>query len=237
MTFQLSSIQTQVRKYGGEIAEFVDKAVDDAAGHVRDALATAPWIPENMRPSCPPPPAVEVIQVSALERMQNWVARNKILSIVFVAGVAYVSYRTVRQGKLLRKTRRAKRARNGGRLEVIVIAGSPTLPLTKSLALDMERKGFIVYIVCNSIEDDALVQNMSRPDIKPLGIDITDVSFLVALRGFTWGFTWGFPLYIHQIRINLVMTVSPRAPAPASNVSPPTCKRPTPPSPGQRLIT
>ena len=109
--------------------------------------------------------------------MQNWVARNKVLSIVFVAGAAYITYRTVRQGKLLRKTRRAKRARNGGRLEVIVIAGSPTLPITKSLALDMERKGFIVYIVCNSIEEDALVQNMSRPDIKPLGIDITDVGY------------------------------------------------------------
>ena len=175
MTSQLSSIHTQVRKYGGEVAEFVDKAVDEAAGHVRDALASAPWIPDSIRPSSPPPPIVELVPASTLERMQNWVARNKVLSVVFVAGAVYVTYRSVRQGKLLRKTRRAKRARNGGRLEVVVIAGSPTLPLTKSLALDMERKGFIVYIVCNSIEEDALVQNMSRLDIKPLGIDITDV--------------------------------------------------------------
>lgn len=102
--------------------------------------------------------------------------RHRILSGVFVVAVTYVTYRTVRRGKLLRKPRRAKRARNGGRLEVVVIAGSPTLPLTKALALDMERKGFIVFIVCNSIEDDMIVQNLSRPDIKALGIDITDVS-------------------------------------------------------------
>ena len=57
----------------------------------------------------------------------------------------------------------------------MVIAGSPTLPLTKSLALDMERRGFIVFIVCNAVEDESMVSNLSRPDIRPLSIDITDV--------------------------------------------------------------
>jgi hypothetical protein len=50
------------------------------------------------------------------------------------------------------------------------------LPLTKSLALDMERKGFIVYIVCSASEDQNMVQSLSRPDIRPLSIDTTDVS-------------------------------------------------------------
>ena len=40
----------------------------------------------------------------------------------------------------------------------------------------MERKGFIVYVVCTNIDDEVLVQNLGRPDIKPFGIDITDVS-------------------------------------------------------------
>ena len=57
-----------------------------------------------------------------------------------------------------------------------MIAGSPSLPLTKSLALDMERKGFIVYVVCSATEDQTLVQSLSRPDIRPLSIDTTDVS-------------------------------------------------------------
>jgi hypothetical protein len=66
-------------------------------------------------------------------------------------------------------------------MEVVVIAGSPSLPLTRSLSLDMERKGFIVFIVCNCVEDEMAVQNLSRPDIRALSIDTTDVrTYLVA---------------------------------------------------------
>jgi hypothetical protein len=60
-------------------------------------------------------------------------------------------------------------------MDVVVIAGSPALPLTRSLSLDLERKGFVVFIVANSHEDEIMVQNLSRPDIRPLSIDITDV--------------------------------------------------------------
>lgn len=83
-----------------------------------------------------------------------------------------------------RKKRRARRAGNGARLEVVVVAGNPAEPMTRSVALDLERRGFIVYIVCNTIEEELLVQNESRPDIKPLMIDIVDVSIsLVAAIG------------------------------------------------------
>ena len=67
---------------------------------------------------------------------------------------------------------------------MVVIAGSPTLPLTKSLALDMERRGFIVYIVCNAAEDENMVHTLSRPDIRPLSIDTTDVSLFSGRKGF-----------------------------------------------------
>lgn len=133
-------------------------------------------MPDYVRPKAPPPPAVQIVPVSTYERFSDWISRHKLLTGAIVVGIGYATYRTVRAGKLLRKTRRAKRARNGGRLEVVVIAGSPTLPLTKSLSLDMERRGFIVFIVCNTIEDEVAVQSLSRQDIKPLGIDITDVS-------------------------------------------------------------
>jgi hypothetical protein len=62
-------------------------------------------------------------------------------------------------------------------MDVVVIAGSPALPLTRSLSLDLERKGFIVFVVSNSHEDEIMVQNLARPDIRPLSIDITDVRF------------------------------------------------------------
>ncbi|KAK7961782.1 uncharacterized protein PG986_002607 [Apiospora aurea] len=172
----LSSLPNHIRKYSGEVAEYVDKGVDKAADVVRETLSTAEWIPEYLRPKAPvrAPPPIEVVHMSTIERMQDWVVRHKILTGVMVFTVGYVTYKAVRRTKHMRKSRRAKRARNGGRLEVVVIAGSPSLPLTKSLSLDLERRGFIVYIVCSTIEDELMVQHLSRPDIKPLNIDITD---------------------------------------------------------------
>lgn len=102
--------------------------------------------------------------------------KHKILTGIIVVTFGTVAYKGYRASRFSKKTRRAKRARNGGRTEVVVIAGSPTLPLTKSLALDMERRGFIVYVVCNAAEDDSMVHALSRPDIRPLSIDTTDVS-------------------------------------------------------------
>lgn len=40
----------------------------------------------------------------------------------------------------------------------------------------MERRGFIVFVVVNSIEDEQLVVGEGRGDIRPLNIDILDVS-------------------------------------------------------------
>jgi hypothetical protein len=86
------------------------------------------------------------------------------------------------RNKKSRKKRRAKKASNGARLEVVVVAGPPSEPITRSISLDLERRGFIVYVVCNTIEDEVLVQNESRPDIRPLMIDIVDVSCLDCSR-------------------------------------------------------
>lgn len=158
------------------MAEYIDKAVDKAAEGVRDTLASTSWIPDYARPKTPAPPPLPVVYTSAWGRMSNWVARNKVTTGLFVCGVGYVTYRAVRYNKLARKSRRAKRAKNGGRSEVVVIAGSPSLPITKSLALDLERRGFIVFIVCNTIDDEMLVQALARPDIRGLSIDINDVS-------------------------------------------------------------
>lgn len=95
--------------------------------------------------------------------------------LVIAAGGA--SYYVIKGSTSRRKKRRAKRAGTGARLEVVVLAGSPSEPMTRSIALDLERRGFIVYIVCNTIEEEVLVQNESRPDIKPLMIDIVDVRY------------------------------------------------------------
>ncbi|KAK5636864.1 hypothetical protein RRF57_012577 [Xylaria bambusicola] len=170
----LSSVPNHVRQYSEGVADFLDKTVDKAADNVRHTLATASWVPDYARPKPSAPPSVPVVPMSTWETMTTWVSRHKVMTTVFVCVTGYVTYRAVRHSRLVRKSRRARRAKNGGRLEVVVIAGSPSLPLTKSLALDLERRGFLVYIVCNTIDDEVMVQNMSRPDIRGFSIDITD---------------------------------------------------------------
>ncbi|GJN70501.1 hypothetical protein PLICBS_004559 [Purpureocillium lilacinum] len=170
----LSSIPVHLRKYSNDVADFIDHNVDRAADVVRETLAGSKWIPDSIRPSPPARPPVAVISMTRFERVQDWVARHKVLTGVVIIVCGTVVFKGYQKSRWLRKTRRAKRARNGGRTEVIVIAGSPTLPLTKSLSLDMERRGFIVYVVCNASEDESLVHAYSRPDVRPLAIDTTD---------------------------------------------------------------
>ncbi|TDZ13437.1 UPF0744 protein [Colletotrichum sidae] len=171
----LSSLPNQIRRYSDDLAGFINPHVEKAAEAVRETLSSTEWIPDAVRPK---PPirhnTIEVIAISRLEKLQDWLSKHKVVTGVVVAVVGVVAYRSYRSSRFCRKTRRAKKARNGGRLEVVVIAGSPALPLTRSLSLDFERRGFIVYIVCNAQEDEHLVNTLSRPDILPLSIDTTD---------------------------------------------------------------
>ncbi|KAK0617972.1 hypothetical protein B0T17DRAFT_656151 [Bombardia bombarda] len=170
----LSSLPNDIQRYSGDVAEYINKHVDHIADTIRDVLANSPWVPEQIRPPPPPPAPIMTLSTSTYERIQDWVSRHKILTGVVILVTGTVAYRSYRSSALCRKTRRARRARSGGRLEVVVIAGSPALPLTRSLSLDLERKGFIVYVVANSNEDEIMIQNLARPDIRPLSIDTTD---------------------------------------------------------------
>lgn len=174
----MSSLPNDVKRYSGEVAEFIDKHVEQIADTIRDALAASPYVPDMIRPKLPPPvPPILTVPTSTLERVQNWISRHKILTGIVILATGTVVYHIYRSNANSRKTRRARRAGNGGRMDVVVIAGSPALPLTRSLSLDLERKGFIVYIVCASHEDEIMVQKLARQDIQPLTIDITDVGY------------------------------------------------------------
>lgn len=75
--------------------------------------------------------------------------------------------------------RRVHRAKNGARTEVVVLAGSLHALLTRSLALYLEQKGFIVYIPISDLSEEQLVQSLCRVNIRSLNVDITSVRFLV----------------------------------------------------------
>ena len=93
------------------------------------------------------------------------------------------------------KKRRAKRSWNGAKQEVIgkckkmpparhtaaltsslaVVAGTPSAPITQSIASDLERRGFIVYIVVSSASEEDGVRVEAKGDIHPLHLNVTDV--------------------------------------------------------------
>ena len=54
----------------------------------------------------------------------------------------------------------------------MVLAASPTSALTTAVALDLERRGFIVYIITSTAEDEQHVRSHSRVDIMPLTLDL-----------------------------------------------------------------
>ncbi len=57
-----------------------------------------------------------------------------------------------------------------------MIAGSPNEPITTSLSLDLERRGFVVYVVVRTVEEEQVVYSESRVDIRPLNLDVVDVN-------------------------------------------------------------
>lgn len=56
-----------------------------------------------------------------------------------------------------------------------MLAGSPHDPVARSLALDLDRRGFIVFVAVSTVEDEQVVINEGRADVRPLNIDILDV--------------------------------------------------------------
>lgn len=47
--------------------------------------------------------------------------------------------------------------------------------MAKSIAVDLERRGFIVYITVSSAEEERIVQLENRVDVRALWVDLTTV--------------------------------------------------------------
>ena len=147
------------------------------ASSINEALRTTLWLPDAIKPARRlryVPVVARSEPVGYLEYTQDWISRHRAITAAIVAFVgtgAFIIWR--RRSRAHGIKRRARRAKNGSRTEVIVLAGSPYSPLTRSLSLDLERRGFIVYIPVNSLVEEQLVQSESRLDIRPLSLDIT----------------------------------------------------------------
>ncbi|KAL4802732.1 hypothetical protein BDV18DRAFT_163691 [Aspergillus unguis] len=168
----LASIPHDVRRYSLQVADAIDRQVDHVADAVRNTLSHQSWLPPSVKPS-PRLRSISPEPQSLYGRVHSWAARNRawsaaILAFVGTTSVLYFGSKTFRA-----KRRKAKRATNGARKEIIVVAGSPHEPMTRSIAADLDRRGYIVYITVSSAEEEQLVRGENRPDIRPLWLDLT----------------------------------------------------------------
>ncbi|KAE8324324.1 hypothetical protein BDV39DRAFT_119996 [Aspergillus sergii] len=167
----LASIPHDVRRYSLEVADSIDRQFDHAAKVIRDTLSHQSWLPSSVRPT-PPPSRVRASQ-SLVDRAHDWVLRNRAWSAAILAFVGTTSLLYFGNKKLGGRRRKARRAGNGARKEIVVVAGSPHEPMTKAIAIDLERRGYIVYITVSSADEEQLVQSENRMDIRPLWLDLT----------------------------------------------------------------
>ncbi|ODH38412.1 hypothetical protein ACO22_02363 [Paracoccidioides brasiliensis] len=170
----LATIPNHVKKYSSQVADSVNEHVDQLAVTVRDTLCRQSWLPSAVKPvgraaselSSPPPPP------SSFGRVQAWVSRNRAWTAAIVAFVGTGALLIYGSKKLSIKKRKARSASNGARKEIVVIAGSPNEPMTKSVANDLERRGFIIFVTVTSLEEENLVKAEGREDIRSLWIDL-----------------------------------------------------------------
>jgi len=176
---QLASIPQDVAHYGSRVAEYIEKYTNAIASDIRDALDSATWLPESLRPprpqtspplfARPPPPPQGMIEKTAM-----WISRNRTVIAVVVAFTGTSLYLVHRRKKAHARKRRVKKLPNGAKKEIVILACSSFHdPLTRSLALDLERRGYVVYVTVSSTDEDSLVQQEGKADLRPLWMDLT----------------------------------------------------------------
>ena len=156
----------------------VDRHFDSVGRSLKDAFRDTPWLPDSIKPKPPPVPCkVPVIPRSLgyFETTRIWVSEHRAWTAAVIAFVGTGAFIVWRRRRNDRVKRRAGRAKNGSRTDIVVLAGSPHSPLTRSLSLDLERRGFIVYIPVSTVSEEQIVRSESRADVRPLHMDITSV--------------------------------------------------------------
>ncbi|KAJ4515722.1 hypothetical protein HRR83_004567 [Exophiala dermatitidis] len=177
----LASIPQDMAHYGSRIADYIDKYTDALASGIRDAIDHSSWVPDALRP--PPRPGsgpgaffarAQPLPQSYLDKATAWISKNRMAIAIVVAFAGTSVYLVHRRKKEHARKRRVRKLPNGAKKEIVVLACSTFHdPLTRSLALDLERRGYVVYVTVSSTEEDSLVQQESKTDLRPLWIDLT----------------------------------------------------------------
>ncbi|KAM3420111.1 hypothetical protein BST61_g3413 [Cercospora zeina] len=145
-----------------EITANIERHFDQVAGQLRESFS-------HQRPPTPPQRLPPPTTYQSIER---WVLRHKALTAAAVAFLVTGSISAVVyiKSKDLKRKRRARKSTSGARTDVVVVAGAVANPLTTALYLDLERRGFVVYVVTNTPEDEHYIRAQSRSDLHILSI-------------------------------------------------------------------
>ena len=162
------------------LADSVEQHFDNVGRSLKDTFRDLPWLPDSMKPPPPPPPIRRTApsSIGYLEVVREWISEHRAVMAAMIAFIGTGTFIIWRKRRSDRAKRRARRAKNGSRTDVVVLAGSAHSPLTRAISSDLERRGFIVYIPVGSLAEEQLVQSDSRSDIRPLNLDITSVRAL-----------------------------------------------------------
>ncbi|PGG96809.1 hypothetical protein AJ80_09781 [Polytolypa hystricis UAMH7299] len=171
----LASIPNDVRRYSTQVADSIDRHVDHAAVTIRDTLSQQSWLPSSIRPPQRAPPnfSPQLPPPSLISRINDWILSNRAWTAAIMAFVGTGGFLIYGSRKLHTRKRRARRAGNGARKEIVVVAGSPHEVMTRSVASDLERRGYIVFVTVTSAEEERIVRSETREDIRSLWLDLT----------------------------------------------------------------
>ena len=160
----------QARKQFHEIADDVERHFEQVAGQLRE------WIPADRTFTRAPPAPKRLPPPTTFQVMQRWMSKHRALTASAVAFIITGSIGTFVyvKSKERKRKRRARKSASGARTDVVVIAGAVANPLTSALYLDLERRGFVVYVVANTTEEDQYVRSQSRVDLLPLHLDLAN---------------------------------------------------------------
>ena len=167
--FTSTDAREQARKQFNEIADDVERHFELVANQLRE------WIPADRGLIRPPPPK-RIPPPTTLELIRRWPMKHRALTAAMVAFFVTGTVGTLIycKNKEQKRKRRARKSASGARTDVVVVAGAVANPLASALYLDLERRGFVVYVVAHTTEDDRHIRSQSRADLLPLHLDLVN---------------------------------------------------------------
>ncbi|QDS67859.1 hypothetical protein FKW77_007667 [Venturia effusa] len=154
------------------IFDAVDQQIDSFASSIRSVFTSSSWLPESIKPP-PPPPRYLPVNKTYIRAVAEWIVRHKAITAAFLAfvstGGVLVWHKRIEKSK----RRRARRTNTGARKDVVVVTGEVGSLLLRSLIVDLEKRGFIVYVIVKNIEEEDAIREEAegKADVRPFLID------------------------------------------------------------------